>query len=78
MIEQQPFNSATVEQSVKTTEKYYLLKDNALIPIKKPKDLLEALNDKSAQLEKFKKEKSNASLEKNLVEIVSFYNTLFN
>jgi hypothetical protein len=76
IVEQRPYNSATVEQFIKTTEKYYLLKDQTLIPIKKTKDLLEALSNKAAELEKFKKEKSN-SPEKTYVQIVSYYNSLF-
>jgi hypothetical protein len=77
VVEQQPYNSATVDQYIKTTEKYYLLKDKLLIQIKKTKDLLEALNDKAAELEKFKKEKSNTPGEKNFIEIVGYYNSLF-
>ena len=76
IVEQRPFNSATIEQSIKTSEKYYLLKGQTLITVKKPKDILEALSDKARELEKFNAEKSKAS-EKNMTELVSYYNSLF-
>jgi hypothetical protein len=76
IVENRPFNSATVEQSIKTTEKYFLQKGQVLIPIKKTKDILEALNDQPVVTQKFSKEKQALS-EKTLVEIVSYYNSLF-
>lgn len=74
IVEQRPFNSATVEQFIKTTERFYLLKDGKFIPVKKVKDLLEALADKSAALENYKK---TSSTEKNFLDIVAHYNSLF-
>jgi hypothetical protein len=76
MIETTPYNSATVEQSIKTTEKYFLLRGHVLTPLKKTKDLLEALSDKPEVTQKFAKEKQSVS-DKTLTEIVSFYNSLF-
>jgi hypothetical protein len=74
IVESTPFNSATIEKSIKTKEKYFLLKGQMLIPIKKMKDLLEVLNDQPAALQKINKEKQFS--EKTLVEIVSYYNSL--
>jgi hypothetical protein len=77
VVETTPFNSATVEKSIKTTEKYFLQRGYILTPIKKTKDLLEALNDKPEVVQKFIKEKQSLS-DKTLTEIVSHYNSLFN
>jgi hypothetical protein len=74
IVESTPFNSATIEKSIKTKEKYFLLKGQMLIPIKKMKDLLEVLNDQPAALQKINKGKQFS--EKTLVEIVSYYNSL--
>ena len=75
IVETTPFNSATIEQSIKTTEKYFLQKGQAIIPVKKTKDILEALNDQSLVVQKFSKEKQALS-ERTLVEIASYYNSL--
>jgi hypothetical protein len=74
IVEHTPFNSATVEQSIKTTEKYFLIKSYTLTPIKKIKDLLEVLNDQ-AVVQKFGKEKQSLS-DKSLIEIVGYFNSL--
>jgi hypothetical protein len=76
IVETTPFNSATVERSIKTTEKYFLLRGYVLTPLKKTKDLLEALSDKPEVAQKFAKEKQSVS-DKTLTEIVSYYNSLF-
>jgi hypothetical protein len=75
VVETTPFNSATVERSIKTTEKYFLVKGYAVTPLKKTKDLFEALDDRPDLTQKFAKEKQSPS-DKTFIEIVSYYNSL--
>jgi hypothetical protein len=78
IIEQTPYNSATPVQHVKEIITYYTSEKGNLVKLKKPeKDLVENLNIKTSELEKYIKEKKmNLKKEDDLKEVVAYYNSI--
>jgi hypothetical protein len=78
IIEEKPFNSASVIQKYKTEKFYFLFVNNSMALLKKKKDDL--LNLLSAQKEKvdafINTNKLNVKSDDDLVRIVEFYNSL--
>jgi hypothetical protein len=76
--EQRPYNSATTEQHIKTSEKYLVLNNNVFLEIKKLKDAPSVLAGKKAELEEFLKTKDdkNAPMDDRFVALIEYYNSL--
>jgi len=77
MLESKPYGSATVEQSIKTESRYFVLISGKWVRIKKIKELTDLLIDKKNEIQKFVEDKkltkdSEASFE----AIIAYYNTL--
>ena len=78
LSESKPYGSATEEQRIHTQTNYYLLKTGRWEKIKKLKDLLEVLNDKSAEIKDFiANNKVSGDNQDNFEKVVGFYNSLF-
>lgn len=77
MLESKPYGSATVEQSIKTELRYFVLITGKWIRIKKIKELTVILTDKKSEIQKFMEEKMlTKDSEENLEAIIAYYNTL--
>jgi len=77
ILESKPYGSATVEQSIKTESRYFVLISGKWVRIKKIKALTDLLIDKKSEIQKFVEDKkltkdSEASFE----AIIAYYNTL--
>jgi hypothetical protein len=79
LTEQRPYNSATTEQSIASTERYLVLYNNAYLEIKKLKDAPSVLANKKAELEEFLKSKDdkNSSMDDRFLALINYYNSLF-
>jgi hypothetical protein len=79
ILEHTPYNSATTEQKVRTTEKYLVLYNNAFVEVKKLKDAPAVLANKKTELEEFLKNKDSKdlSLDDRFLALVEYYNSLF-
>lgn len=78
LIEETPYNSATTEQHIRTTEKYMVLYNNGLMEIKKLKDAPAVLANKKSELEDFLKNKDdkNKSMDERFIALIDYYNSL--
>jgi hypothetical protein len=75
--ENQPYNSATVEQSIVTTTRYYILYKGALTSVKKLKDIADILTDKRKELADFiKKNDPGGKTDEGFTAVINFYNSL--
>ena len=73
--ENQPYNSATVEQHVETSSRYFVLYENVFTEIKKIKDVPDILIDKKEQLLKYIKENNlKGKTDKEFLTLLNFYN----
>ena len=72
------YGSATVEQRIKTREKYLLLYNNSFLEVKKMKDVSSLLSNKKKELEEFLKNKDDekASMDDRMIKLIEFYNSL--
>lgn len=72
-----PYGSATTEQNIVTRDEFYLLHNNTLQQVKKPKDLPAILTDKKTELEEILKNNSkNKSTAEQFRAMVDHYNSL--
>jgi hypothetical protein len=71
-----PYGSATTEQSIKTSEQYFIFAYNEFTRVKKLKDVPGLLKDKKEELNNYVKELSGKS-ESDFYNTVYFYNKLF-
>ena len=79
LLESKPYGSATIEQSIKTEFRYFVLFSGKWVKIKKIKDLTELLNDKKNEVQKFVDEKKLVKdTEANFEAVVVYYNSLSN
>jgi hypothetical protein len=77
MLESKPYGSATVEQSIKTELRYFVLISGKWVRIKKIKELTDLLTDKKNEIQKFVEDKKlTKDNEANFEAIVAYYNTL--
>lgn len=75
--ESRPYGSATIEQSIKTDLRFYVLLNGQWTKLKKLKDLPTVLSDKKDEVQKFITDKKlTADNEANYEAVVSFYNDL--
>ena len=75
--ENRPYGSATTEQTITTKDEFYIYHNAAFQQVKKPKDLLDVLNDNKLELENFlKKSSKHNSLAEQLISLTEFYNSL--
>ena len=72
------YGSATVEQRIKTREKYLILINNSFLEVKKIKDVPSLLPSKKKELEEFLKTKDDqkASMEDRMVKLIEYFNSL--
>ena len=79
LMENKPYGSATVEQSIQTEIKYFVLKEKQWTRVKKLRDLAGVLNDKSKDISKFITDnKISGDNEANFEKVIGHYNSLFN
>jgi hypothetical protein len=79
ITEHTPYNSATVEQKIKTSEKYLVLYNNAFMDVKKLKDAPAVLANKKAEVEDYLKNRDNKDLtmDDRFLKLIEYYNSLF-
>lgn len=76
--ESRPYNASTTEQTIVTTEDFFLVVDGTLLRPKKPKELPAMLADKRPELEAFLKgeaSKSGSTAER-MTAVARYYNSL--
>lgn len=77
ILESKPYGSATVEQSIKTEPRYFVLITGKWVRIKKMKELTGLLIDKKNEIQKFMEDqKFSKDSEANFEAIIAYYNTL--
>jgi hypothetical protein len=78
VFEEKPFGSATTEQTIRTKETYIILYNNALLEVKKIRDLPSVLANKKTELEAFLRTRDdrNASMDDRMTAIIEYYNSL--
>jgi len=77
LLESKPYGSATIEQSIKTELRYFVLISGKWVRIKKIKDLSDLLNDKKNEIRQFIEEKEiTKDNEANFEAIIAYYNSL--
>lgn len=75
--EEKPYNSATVEQHIDTSPRYFVLYKGVFTEIKKIKDAPEVLHDKKEELLKYIKDKNPGSkTDEDFAALINFYNGL--
>jgi hypothetical protein len=78
ITETKPYGSATTEQIIHTSSKYFILFNNQLIRIKKFKDLADMLSDKKSEVQTFiKTNKLTGKNDEDYNMVVSYYNDMF-
>jgi len=77
--ENKPYGSTTTEQTIRTTESYLVMYNNALVEIKKIKDAPAVLANKKGELEEYLKTKDNKNLstDDRMTALIAYYNSLF-
>ena len=75
--ENKPYGSATVEQSIKTSGRYFVLYKGVLNPIKKIKDLPDVLTDKKKELSQYlSTHKLSEKNDNDFEEVLQYYSSL--
>jgi hypothetical protein len=75
--ENRPYGSATIEQTISTSNYYYVLINSVFTPLKKIKQLPEMLQDKKAELMNYINSKNlTGKSDKEYLELVTYYNSL--
>jgi hypothetical protein len=77
--ELKPYGSSTAEQTIKTSEVFYVLYGNAYLEIKKIKDAPSVLANKKSEIEEYLKKKENkqTSADDRFTDLITYYNSLF-
>jgi len=79
LSEFRPYGSATEEQRIHTQSNYFLLKNRQWTKVKKLKDLVELLNNKSAEIKQYMaSNRISDDNQANYEKVVAYYNSLFN
>lgn len=77
ILESKPYGSATIEQSIQTNLRYYLLLNGQWVKLNKLKDLPNAFPGKRAEILKFISDKKlSGDSEKNFEAVVTYYNSI--
>jgi len=75
--ENKPYGIATVEQTITTTNYYYVLINGIFTAVKKIKQLPDMLQDKKAELQEYINNKSlTGKTDKEYIELLAYYNGL--
>lgn len=74
--ESRGYSSAIVDRYIRTKESYFILYKGALRPVNRIRELPEILFDKQQELHAFIRQNTKKPFEKQLVETVTYYNTL--
>jgi hypothetical protein len=75
--ESKPYNSATTEQTINTTNQYFVVVGKSITPVKKPKDIVAVLADKENLLNQFiSSNKLNGKTDADFSAVVAHYNSL--
>ena len=74
--EHKAYGSATVEQRIRTSEEFFILYNNTILPVKKAKEIPSVLPGKTKELESFLTTLRGSEAEK-LIAVVKYYNSLF-
>ena len=78
ITETKPYGSATTEQIIRTSSRYFILYNNQLVRIKKFKDLPDILTDKKAEVQTFiNNNKLTGKTDEDYNMVVSYYNDMF-
>jgi len=78
LLESKPYGSATIEQTIQTEIRYFILANGQWIRIKKMKDLTTAFYKKNKEIAKFITEKKiSENSESNFEALTAYYNSLF-
>lgn len=76
--ETKPYGLATYEQSIVTTDSYFLLADSVISPVKKINALPNMLSDKKEELSQYITSKSlSGRSDADYARLISFYNSFF-
>ena len=77
ILENKPYGSATVEQTIQTNLRYYVLLNDTWIKLNKLKDLPNTFPGKRVEISKFISDnRLSGDTEKNFEAVVSYYNSL--
>jgi hypothetical protein len=77
MQEQRPYNSATTEQTIRTSGQYFLLANSTFSRVKKLKELPDLLQDKKTELDTYISSQGlSGKLDADYAAVVSYYNGL--
>lgn len=77
ILENRPYGSATIEQTIKTDTRYYVLVNGQWTSVKKLKDLTTVFPDKKDEILKFTNDKKlSGDNEVNFKAVVCYYNSL--
>jgi hypothetical protein len=78
MMESKPYGSATIEQTIQTELRYFILLNGQWTRVRKLKDLVAVFNDKKNEVQNLISDKKiNDDTEVNFETITTFYNSLF-
>lgn len=72
-----PYNSAMVEQYIRTADYYYVLYNGKLTAVKKIKDIAHILDDKKQEMLKYISDNNlNGKSDSDFINVMSFYKSL--
>ena len=77
IIETKPYGSATAEQHITTSGRYFVLSNNTLSPVKSLSVIADLLSDKKAELVQFiSSNKLKGKSDGDFISLVTYYNSL--
>lgn len=77
LFEQKPYGSASAEQRIATKERYFVLLDDRMHPVKNLRELPVILGDRKGEMEALlKKLPASGSTEEKMIAGITFYNSL--
>jgi hypothetical protein len=75
--EYRPYNSATTEQTIKTTPRYFIVLNNSFTRIKKLSELADLLKDKSQEVKNYiDSNRLSGKSAADYISVLSYYNSL--
>ena len=78
LLESKPYGSATIEQTIRTENRYYILVKRQWMRVKKLKELPVLIADKQRDLQKFISDKKlSGDKQENFEAVIAYYNSLF-
>jgi hypothetical protein len=77
IFESKPYGSSVTEQTIRTSDRYFVSVNNTFVRVKKPKEIAENVSKNSKELADFiDKEKLSGKKEYDYIEAVEHYNSL--